>query len=85
MIWDTYSEVKLARRILEKHSLFPPFKVRTLLESYATVIFKSIPIEGVDGVAVNIKIPGKTPLVIVNQNTTDTRQQFTMAHELGTW
>lgn len=83
MIWDEYPEVKLARRILEKHSLSLPFKIRTLLESYATVIFKSIPIEGVSGVAVNIKIPGKTPLVIINQDTTATRQQFTMAHELG--
>lgn len=83
MIWDKYPEVKLARRILKKHSLFPPFKVRTLLESYATVIFKSIPIEGVSGVAVNIKIPGKTPLIIINQDTNDTRQRFTMAHELG--
>lgn len=83
MIWDEYPEVKLARRILEKHSLSLPFKIRTLLESYATVIFKSIPTEGVSGVAVNIKIPGKTPLVIINQDTTATRQQFTMAHELG--
>ncbi|MBC8152254.1 MAG: ImmA/IrrE family metallo-endopeptidase [Bacteroidetes bacterium] len=83
MITGEYPEVKLARRILWKHALSPPFKIRDLLESYATVIFKHIPIDGVDGVALNIKVPGKTPVVIVNESISDTRQRFTMAHELG--
>ena len=83
MILHEPPEVKLARRVLKKHSLLPPFDVRALLEYYATVLFKSIPIPGVDGIAVNIKVPGKTPLIIVNQDSPSTRQQFTMAHELG--
>lgn len=76
-------EINLARRVLIKHSLKPPFDVLELLEKYATVYFESIPIYGVDGIAVNIKVPGKTPLVIINTDSTTTRQQFTMAHELG--
>lgn len=83
MILFEFPEIKLARRVLKKHSLIPPFNVRNLLESYATVIFKSIPIPGVDGIAVNIKVPGKKPLIIINQDVSPTRQQFTMAHELG--
>lgn len=83
MIWSEYPEVKLAQRIVKKHSLPLPVKIRSLLELYATVLFESIPITGVDGVAINIKVPGKKPVVIVNQDTTDTRQRFTMAHELG--
>lgn len=83
MTWNEYPEVKLAQRVLKKHSLSLPIKIYSLLQSYATVIFDSIPIASVYGVAVNIKVPGKTPIVIINQDTTDTRQRFTMAHELG--
>ncbi|WP_018620103.1 ImmA/IrrE family metallo-endopeptidase [Spirosoma luteum] len=83
MIWNEYPEVKLARRILDRHKLTPPFKVRHLLELHATVLTEAIPIDGVDGIAINIKVLGKTPTVIVNQNSSETRQTFTMAHELG--
>ena len=83
MIWNEYPEVRLAQRVFKKHSLSLPVKIDSLLKLYATVIFDSIPITGVDGIAVNIKVPGKVPVVFINVDTTDTRQRFTMAHELG--
>ena len=83
MISYEYPEVKLARRVIKKYSLTPPFDIQGLLKSYATVLFKHIPIEGVDGIAVNIKVPGKKPLIIINQLVSQTRQKFTMAHELA--
>ncbi|CAN5492424.1 hypothetical protein BH09BAC4_BH09BAC4_15470 [soil metagenome] len=83
MIWNNYPEVKLAQLVLKKHSISLPVKIHSLLELYATVIFESIPIAGVDGIAINIKVPGKIPIVIVNKDAIHTRQRFTMAHELG--
>jgi Zn-dependent peptidase ImmA (M78 family) len=80
---EDFPEIRLAQRILKKHSLIPPFDIRALLESYAIVYFKSIPISRVDGIAINIKVPGKKPIVIINQESQPTRQNFTMAHELG--
>ncbi len=59
----------------------PPFSVKEIIEKYATVIFDDIP--GVDGVSLNIKVPDKTPTVVVNSTAPKVRQRFTMAHELG--
>src|ERR1035437_4521722 len=80
---DEYPEVKLARRIIKKHSLSIPFNIENLIKQYATLIFEQIPIDGIDGVSINIKVPGKKPKVIVNGNIPRTRQLFTLAHELG--
>jgi Zn-dependent peptidase ImmA (M78 family) len=54
-----------------------------LVEKYANVLEKRIPIEGIDGVSLNLKVPGKNPTVIVNTNISKRRQTFTLAHELG--
>lgn len=50
---------------------------------YAIIIYKSIPVDGVDGVCLNLKTADKTPTVIVNADSARTRQKFTLAHELG--
>ncbi|MGC4102328.1 ImmA/IrrE family metallo-endopeptidase [Ferruginibacter sp.] len=76
-------EVKMARRLIEKHSLEIPFDLRQLVEIYADVIFKHIPLEGIDGVSMHLKTAGRRPKIIVNTNASDTRQNFTLAHELG--
>jgi len=79
----TSPEVRMARKIIQKHSLKIPFDLDKLVEIYAKVIYKTIPIDGVDGICVNLKVPGKTPTVIVNNTSVITRQRFTLAHELG--
>lgn len=76
-------EIKLARKIFIKHLLQIPFELDKLVKEYAKLIYKPIPITGVDGVSLNLKVPGKSPTIIVNSNLPRTRQLFTLAHELG--
>lgn len=76
-------EVKLAKRLFKTNNLKIPFELEDLVKKYAKVIFKSIPIDGVDGVSLNLKVPSKQPIVIVNSDISFKRQIFTLAHELG--
>jgi Zn-dependent peptidase ImmA (M78 family) len=76
-------EVKLARRLFAKHSLSIPFDIDNLISKYGEIIYKNIPFEGIDGVSINIKVPGKSPKIIVNTSLPPKRQLFTKAHELG--
>lgn len=76
-------EVKLARKIISKHSLKIPFDIDSLVKEYADLIYKPIPVSGIDGVSLNLKTPGKKPLIIVNSSIHKQRQFFTLAHELG--
>lgn len=76
-------EIKMARKIIKRHSLKVPFDLDGLVEQYAIIIYKSIPVDSVDGVCLHLKTAGKTPTVIVNADSVRTRQNFTLAHELG--
>lgn len=76
-------EVKLAQKFLAKHSLKIPFDTVKLVAKYASLIYKEIPFKGIDGVSINIKVPGKVPKIIVNTLLPPKRQLFTLAHELG--
>lgn len=80
---EDFPEVKLAKKIFKLQELNIPFEIEALVKKYATVIYKSIPIEGIDGVSLNLKVPQKHPKVIVNSNISKKRQTFTLAHELG--
>ncbi len=77
------SEVKLAKKVFISQKLKIPFDIEPLVKKFAKVLYKSIPIDGIDGVSLNLKVPGKTPTVIVNSDISRTRQIFTLAHELG--
>lgn len=76
-------EIKMARKIIQKHSLTVPFNLDNLINKYAIIIYKAIQVDGVDGICLNLKTAGKTPTVIINTNSPETRQRFTLAHELG--
>ena len=78
-----FPEAKLARKIIKKYNLTLPIDVEMVIKEYATLLFEHIPIDGVDGVCVNMKVPGKKPTVIVNTTAPKTRRLFTLAHELG--
>lgn len=78
-----FPEEKIAKLILKKHKLKTPFDLKKLTGEYAELQYKSIPVEGVDGLSLNIKIIGKKPIVIINEDISKTRQLFTLAHELG--
>ncbi len=75
--------VRFAQRVTKKYSLLPPVDVRSLLDRYAEVVEAPIPIRGVDGVCLNLKVPGKKPRVILNSKNAPLRRRFTEAHELG--
>ena len=74
---------KYAKILVKRRKLVPPVDIESLVEEYAELIYDVIPIQGIDGVSVNIKVPGKTPRVIVQASIPPTRQRFTLAHELG--
>lgn len=76
-------EVKLAKRLFKAHKLIIPFNIEALVKKYAMVTYKRIPIDAIDGVSLNLKVPKKIPKVIVNENISRKRQIFTLAHELG--
>lgn len=73
----------MARRLLQKHNLTPPIDVHALIQQYADVTFRYIPLPNVDGVSLDLKAAGKRPRVIVNSSKPRRRQTFTLAHELG--
>lgn len=75
--------INLARRLIAKLSLAPPIDVKSLVEAHADLTITKIPIEGVDGISLDLKTPGKRARVILNANNPQTRQRFTLAHELG--
>ena len=73
----------MARRLSELYAIKVPFDLEELAKQFATLIYCDIPIPGVDGVTINLKVPGKQPTIIVNTSIPATRQRFTLAHELG--
>lgn len=74
---------KFAQKIIEKHNIEIPFNLKELALLYAKVKFTNIPIEGISGVSLDLKVPGLKPKIVVNTNQSLTRQKFTLAHELG--
>ena len=74
---------RIANRVIEKYNLFPPINIKELVGKYAKLSFIHIPYEDVDGITLNLKVPGKSTHVIVNREKPSVRQRFTMAHELG--
>lgn len=79
---ESEPEINLARRIITKFSLHPPIDVWSLAEKYAHVETLEIPFD-VDGITLNLKIPGKKPHILLNASATATRKRFTLAHEIG--
>lgn len=75
--------VNLARRLITKLSLKPPIDVKGLVEAHADLTIAKIPIEGVDGISLDLKTPGKRARVVLNASNPPTRKRFTLAHELG--
>ncbi|MBI4775402.1 MAG: ImmA/IrrE family metallo-endopeptidase [Deltaproteobacteria bacterium] len=79
---NNYPEINLAIRVVERYKLTPPVDLLRLGRKYADIEFDHIPFD-VDGVSLNLKIPGKRPRIIVNFNPPESRQRFTLAHEIG--
>lgn len=76
----TQPEVKLARKILSRHNLIPPYNLRSLVENYAQLYFEELPFEA-DGITIDVK--STKPDIYIDTTLSRTRKNFTIAHELG--
>ena len=74
-------EEKMAARVLARANLSPPFNLMELVEKYATIEYLSFPVEA-DGVTIGLG-KNEQPHILINSDKPKTRQQFTLAHELG--
>jgi len=74
-------EEKMAQRVLKRHGLEPPFDLEALVQEYATVEKRLFPFPA-DGISIGIDGTSK-PQIIINTRNPNTRQRFTLAHELG--
>jgi hypothetical protein len=72
----------MAARLVERLNLAPPIDVEKLCSSFADLSFKKFPID-IDGLCLDLKIPGKRPKVWVSRTMPFVRRRFTLAHEIG--
>ena len=77
-----YPEERMAARLVERLGIKPPIDVERICRGFATLSFKQFPIE-IDGLCLDLKIPGKQPKVWVSQKMPTVRKRFTLAHEIG--
>lgn len=76
-------EVEIASLIASRHKYLPGSDLSSLVEEYADVEHRAIPVPNVDGVSLHLKVKGRRPSIIVNSHIAQTRQRFTLAHEFG--
>ena len=76
-------EVRLARYIVSKLGLRPPVDVEGVARQYADLLYKDIPVDGVDGLCLYLKTPGVRSKIVINSARPKVRQRFTLAHEIG--
>ncbi len=80
---DTPAEVKLAQRLVSRHRLRPPVDIDTILRKYAELSYIDFPYEDADGISINLKSRKGKTRVVINSVHAESRQRFTLAHELG--
>jgi IrrE N-terminal-like domain len=73
-------EARVAERLIHTRSLNPPIDIHRVAEEFADVEYTSIP-TNCDGLVVGLG--RRKPLVLVDNGQHETRQRFTLAHELG--
>ncbi|MBX3496219.1 MAG: ImmA/IrrE family metallo-endopeptidase [Parvibaculum sp.] len=73
---------RLAKRVCERHGLVPRVDVFAVAAIYADVEECAFPFP-IDGISVDLKVPGRRPKILVRENQTPRRKRFTVAHELG--
>lgn len=78
---DSSPEVSLARFILEDEKFSPGDNLKSLVSRYAAVEFAPIPFKA-DGISIKPKSLDR-PRIVINSANPQTRQKFTLAHELG--
>lgn len=77
-----YVEERLAARMVRRYSLAPPIDVEAIARRLADVVDKRFPVE-VDGLCLDLKVPGKRPKIWISKSLHHVRRRFTLAHEIG--
>lgn len=72
---------ELARRVIKLHKATLPIDVVEIARAYAEVRFVPLP-KTIDGLVAH-KTRAEKPKIIVNKTAPESRQRFTVAHELG--
>ena len=75
-------EERLADRLVRRLALRPPIDVEKLASSFATITDKSFPSD-IDGLCLDLKLPGKRPKIWLSRSLGRVRRRFTLAHEVG--
>lgn len=76
------AEERLAARLVRRLSLRPPIDVLRLAASFASVTEKTFPLN-IDGLCLDLKMPGKRPKIWLSKGLGHVRRRFTLAHEIG--
>jgi len=76
-------EAELAKHIAKRHGFKPGNDLKKLVNIYADVETVLFPVDTVDGISLNLKLPKKRPNILLNSSIPDTRRLFTLAHEFG--
>ncbi|UVM33409.1 ImmA/IrrE family metallo-endopeptidase [Pseudomonas sp. B21-019] len=76
-----YPEEKMAARVLKRKGLTPPYNLIDLANSYGELRYRSFPFKA-DGITVGIGEQAR-PTIYINSDCPETRQRFTLAHEVG--
>lgn len=78
-----YPEENIARRLVKRHNLTPPYDLHRLVAYYATLQEIAFPPEmEIDGISIGLG-GERQPVILINSNRVATRKKFTLAHELG--
>lgn len=77
-----HPEERMAARLVERLNASPPIDVEAICRGLAELKFKTFPIS-IDGLCLDLKLPGKRPKVWLSEDMPPVRQRFTLAHEIG--
>jgi hypothetical protein len=75
-------EERFAQRLLFLKGLKPGFALEVLVREFADLEIVDLPFE-LDGITVNLKVPGTRPRILLKLIDNQRRMKFTLAHELG--
>jgi len=77
------SEERIASRFGAIRGLKPPVDVFSVAASLAHFSQEDFPVDDIDGLSLDLKLPGKKPTILVNKRRGYHRKRFTVAHEIG--
>ena len=75
-------EIKIARLVRRKYRLPTPFDIKSFADTFSYVLPRRLPQE-IDAFFLSRSTDHKKSIIVLNNTKSDTRQNFTLAHEVG--